>query len=73
MAPEEARVTIVTGASKGLGRGIARAFGARGMTVFTGRNTDGSLDAAARKVDRSGAMAFRSPATIGTTIKSQHV
>lgn len=33
------RIVVVTGASRGLGRGIARAFGSKGATVFvTGRN-----------------------------------
>jgi NAD(P)-dependent dehydrogenase (short-subunit alcohol dehydrogenase family) len=38
MAHAEKRVTVVTGATRGLGRGIARAFGSKGATVYvTGR------------------------------------
>ncbi len=34
-------VAVVTGASRGLGRGIARAFGSRGLTVYvSGRSAD---------------------------------
>jgi len=46
---------MVTGASRGLGRGIARAFGSRGATVYlTGRAADGSLEQAAAEVDAQG-------------------
>ncbi len=39
MASSRERVVVVTGASRGLGRGIARAFGSKGATVYaTGRN-----------------------------------
>lgn len=38
------RVAVVTGATRGVGRGIALAFGAAGMTVYvTGRSTVSSL------------------------------
>jgi NAD(P)-dependent dehydrogenase (short-subunit alcohol dehydrogenase family) len=48
-------VVVVTGASRGLGRGIARGFGSRGATVYlTGRSVDGSLEQAAGEVDARG-------------------
>jgi NAD(P)-dependent dehydrogenase (short-subunit alcohol dehydrogenase family) len=48
-------VAVVTGASRGLGRGIARGFGSRGATVYlTGRAVDGSLEQAAGEVDARG-------------------
>lgn len=49
------QVVIVTGASKGLGRGMARAFGSLGLrTYITGRDADGSLRSAAAEVERLG-------------------
>lgn len=48
------RIAIVTGASRGLGRGMARALGGKGMTVYlTGRSEDALADAAA-EVDEAG-------------------
>jgi NAD(P)-dependent dehydrogenase (short-subunit alcohol dehydrogenase family) len=55
MQSPERFVVVVTGASRGLGRGIARAFGSRGATVYlTGRAVDGSLEEAAAEVDARG-------------------
>jgi NAD(P)-dependent dehydrogenase (short-subunit alcohol dehydrogenase family) len=58
------RVAVVTGASRGVGKGIAVALGAAGWTVFvTGRSTDahvtypalgGSVDETARSVTAAG-------------------
>jgi NAD(P)-dependent dehydrogenase (short-subunit alcohol dehydrogenase family) len=51
----ERLVVVVTGASRGLGRGIARGFGSKGATVYlTGRAVDGALEAAAAEVDAQG-------------------
>lgn len=48
------RVAVVTGASQGLGRGIARSLGSQGMTVYlSGRNTE-ALEAAAGEVTQAG-------------------
>ncbi|MGD9997857.1 MAG: SDR family NAD(P)-dependent oxidoreductase [Ilumatobacteraceae bacterium] len=53
-----AKVAVVTGSSRGIGRGTAIAFGERGYTVYvTGRSTgDGELtiDSTARRVDEAG-------------------
>ena len=47
-------IAVVTGASRGLGRGIARALGSRGLTVYvTGRSGD-ELDKAAGEVTAAG-------------------
>jgi NAD(P)-dependent dehydrogenase (short-subunit alcohol dehydrogenase family) len=47
-------IAVVTGASRGLGRGIARALGSKGMTVYcTGRSL-GALEQAAAEVDAAG-------------------
>jgi len=48
------RVAVVTGASRGLGRGIARALGGAGFTVYvTGRSTDALLGAV-KEIDSAG-------------------
>lgn len=48
------RIAVVTGASRGLGRGIARALGSKGMTVYlTGRSAT-LLESAAEEVDAAG-------------------
>ena len=48
------KVAVVTGASRGLGRGIARALGSRGMRVYlTGRSAE-ALSEAANEVDAAG-------------------
>ena len=53
---QEKKIVVVTGASRGLGRGIARQFGAFSATVYiTGRPSGGdALDAAAAEIDAAG-------------------
>lgn len=53
------RVTVVTGASQGIGQAIAREFGAAGdVVVLAARNADG-LDETARMVEAAGGEAMR--------------
>ncbi len=55
------KVALVTGASRGLGRGIARALGAEGMTVFvTGRSTN-AIEDIAREVTAQGGIGLAAP------------
>ncbi len=54
-----AKIAVVTGASRGLGRGIARALGSKGMTVYlTGRSLEGGLGDAASEVEAAGGRAI---------------
>ena len=48
------KVAMVTGASKGLGRGIARALGSHGMRVWLTGRDGAALAAAAAEVDAAG-------------------
>lgn len=47
-------VALVTGASKGVGRGAARALGSKGMTVYLTARSEEELKAAAAEVDAAG-------------------
>ena len=47
-------VALVTGASKGVGRGAARALGSKGMTVYLTARSEEELNAAAAEVDAAG-------------------
>jgi NAD(P)-dependent dehydrogenase (short-subunit alcohol dehydrogenase family) len=56
--PVGEQVLVVTGASSGVGRAVARAAGARGArVVVSGRNTD-ALDAAVAELEAAGAEAL---------------
>src|SRR3546814_19240997 len=55
MGDQNSIIAVVTGASRGLGRGIARALGSKGATVYvTGRAAEGALEDAAREVTEQG-------------------
>jgi len=59
------RVAVVTGASRGLGRGIARALATNGATIYvTGRDA-GNLEAAAREIDAVGGRGIVAPCDHG--------
>ncbi|MGZ4509729.1 MAG: SDR family oxidoreductase [Blastococcus sp.] len=58
------QIVVVTGASAGIGRAVATAYGARGATVgLIARGEDG-LDGAARDVERGGGTAIRLPTDV---------
>ena len=60
--PLSQQVILVTGASSGLGRAVARAAGQRGATVVvTARGRDG-LDACVREIEAAGSQALAVPA-----------
>ena len=48
------RIAVVTGASRGLGRGIARALGSRGFTVYVTGRSDDELGKAAAEITAAG-------------------
>lgn len=55
MVDAGSKIAVVTGASRGLGRGVARALGSKGMTVYvTGRRLEGGLSQAAEEVTARG-------------------
>ncbi|CAN7663542.1 SDR family NAD(P)-dependent oxidoreductase [Pararhizobium sp. LjRoot255] len=49
-----AGVAVVTGASRGLGRGIARALGSKGAKVYVTGRTEEALQAASAEIDAAG-------------------
>jgi NAD(P)-dependent dehydrogenase (short-subunit alcohol dehydrogenase family) len=60
--PLAEQVVVVTGASSGLGRAIARGAGSRGArVVVTARNAE-ALDACVREIEAAGGTAFAVPA-----------
>ncbi len=55
------RVVVVTGASAGVGRAVARAFGQQGAKVGLVARTKEALDDAAREIERAGGEALVMP------------
>ncbi len=55
------RIVVVTGASGGVGRAVARAFGETGDTVALLARGEGGLEAAAKEVEASGGRALTIP------------
>ena len=64
MKPLENRVAVVTGASKGIGKAIARAFAAAGAAVMIAARNRADLDAVASEIKGEGGAAFPVPADI---------
>jgi NADP-dependent 3-hydroxy acid dehydrogenase YdfG len=61
MARRRERVVVVTGASAGVGRAVARAFGAQGAKVGLIARTREALEAAAKEIERAGGEALVLP------------
>ena len=66
------KIAVVTGASRGVGRGIAIALGEVGATVYLTGTTSGegerTIEATARAVDEAGAAATRLPVATGSPV-----
>ena len=58
------RVVVVTGASGGIGRAVARAFGARGDQVGLLARGEVGLDSAVNDVERAGGRALAVPTDV---------
>lgn len=54
MEPKSESVVLVTGASRGLGRGIARAFGSKGATVYVSGRQACDLDEVVSEINARG-------------------
>lgn len=65
MGELDGRVALVTGASRGLGRAIALAFGAAGASVAVTARTPSALDAVAAQLEQTGVAALALPADLG--------
>jgi NAD(P)-dependent dehydrogenase (short-subunit alcohol dehydrogenase family) len=60
--PLAEQVVLVTGASSGLGRAVARAAGQRGAKLVVTARTGEALDACVREIEAAGSEAFAVPA-----------
>ena len=58
------QVVVITGASSGIGRATAVAFGERGASVVLAARNEQALEAAAREVERAGGHALAVPADV---------
>src|SRR2546423_2050061 len=59
--PQREQVIVVTGASSGVGRAIARVAGERGAKVVVAARGEGGLNAAVEEVERAGSEALAVP------------
>ncbi len=65
MGQLDGRVALVTGASRGLGRAIALAFGAAGASVAVAARTQPALESVAASLEANGSAALAIPADLG--------
>jgi 3-oxoacyl-[acyl-carrier protein] reductase len=64
----EGKVTIVTGASQGIGASIARLFAAEGSRVIVNARTESKVAAVTESIQQAGGEALGVPADIGVDI-----
>lgn len=72
MAKHEDRVVVVTGASAGVGRAVARAFGEQRAKVALIARTREALDDAAREIERAGGEAMVLPLDVADAAAVEH-
>lgn len=70
--PLEQQVVVVTGASSGVGRAIARAFGAKGACVGLIARTQVALEDAAEEIRASGGQALVLPCDVADAAAVEH-
>ncbi len=73
MRPLEGRVALVTGASRGIGRAIAVAFGQAGASVAVTARSTSALEAVVAEVSEAGGDALAITADLGVPADVQHI
>jgi 3-oxoacyl-[acyl-carrier protein] reductase len=68
----EGRSVIVTGASKGIGKGIARVFASKGARVLIASRDLAQAEAAAAEIKASGGIASAVAADVSTVRRHRH-
>ena len=64
MVADDRSLVVITGASRGIGRGCARAFGARGAEVVLLARDGGELERVAQEIERDGGRARSLPCDV---------
>lgn len=73
MSESENRVAIITGASKGIGKAIALAFGEAGMKVVATARTTAEIEAVAEQVNQAGSEALALTADLSLEADIQRI
>ena len=71
--PLDKQVMVVTGASSGVGRAIARAAGARGAKVVVAARGEDGLAAAVEEIERAGSQALAVPCDVAEQAQNEEL
>jgi NAD(P)-dependent dehydrogenase (short-subunit alcohol dehydrogenase family) len=71
--PLDEQVMVVTGASSGVGRAIARAAGARGAKVVVAARGEDGLAAAVEEIERAGSQALAVPCDVAEQAQNEEL